>query len=85
MFMSMNIKRNLLSVPTYFHFKSKLFLSWESGCDCFHMHCVKHVWPREWVWESNGSKLEGMCEWLYVHVCVYLPVKQYPEALQRSH
>lgn len=29
---------------------------------------------------KNGGKLEGMCEWLYVCVCVR--VKQYPEALQ---
>lgn len=44
---------------------------------------VSNMWPSEWVWESNGSKLEGMYEWL--NVCVYLRVKQYPEALLWSH
>lgn len=66
MFMSKNIKRNVIS-----HVNSGLFLSWEAGRDCFHTHYVKHVWQREWVWESNGSKLEGMCERFYVCVCVF--------------
>lgn len=50
----------------------------------FHVHCVNHFKPRQWVWELSSSKLEGMCEWLYECMWI-LCVKQYPQALQWSY
>lgn len=47
-------------------------------------YALCHIWPRQWVWECSGSKLEGNV-WMVKCVCVYLAVKQYPEALQWSH
>lgn len=62
MFTSKNIKRNVIS-----HVNSSLFCHGKPGATV----SIRIMSNRERVWESNGSKLEGMCERFYVCVCVF--------------